>query len=447
MNTRKMFSRCGICGAEIRERHLGSVKVGDTNVAIDYCERCNTFTVPIGDGEKPYRKRMADAKLLIPKGWSRRQREDGSLELKRGVPCRWLWAFPIGLVAFVASVLAACYFMHIGDMNLQWQVFLAVFAGAGSILVFGFALYRMTARRYRLYWDALVVDSLWLGFIKVCRRRFVRTAITIGIIEERGKEHIAVWSNGYDNRVFWRGRSKEEAEFIEANLIVPCESAAEAEPLLCEKCGMSFQPKDIDMTNNSLVCPRCGAKTEPGNAVWARLVRYRMRYRPQGVVDIPGGFELREERWANATLSAALSRYVAVAVVVAPLAGLFEKRSAPWCYVNIVILLLLLAAVPVYLVASAIVGRFGVHRVTAKGGHLVYFHGMGRFGRREELPLESIDAVGVMYRGSLLDSKATIPNSIGIVVKGEKRGRRIFRDCSPIFYHWAEGWLRNALKT
>ena len=100
-----------------------------------------------------------------------------------------------------------------------------------------------------------------------------------------------------------------------------------------------------------------------------------------------------------------------------------------------------------YLVASAIVGRFGVYRVTAKGGHLAYFHGIGRFGRRVELPLESIDAVGVMYRGSLLDSKATIPNSIGFVVKGEKRGRRIFRDCSPIFYHWAEGWLRNALKT
>ena len=32
------------------------------------------------------------------------------------------------------------------------------------------------------------------------------------------------------------------------------------------------------------------------------------------------------------------------------------------------------------------------------------------------------------------------------VVKGEKGARRIFRDCSPIFYHWAEGWLRNALK-
>ena len=446
MNAQKSFVRCEICGAEIRERHLGSVNVGDTNVAIDYCERCNTFTVPIGDGEKPYRKRMADAKLLIPKGWSRRQREDGSLELKRGVPCRWLWAFPIGLVAFVASVLAACCFMSIGDMALQPQVLFVVFVGAVSILVSGFALYRLTARRYRLCRDALVVDSLWLGFLPMCCRRFLRTAIMIGIVEERGKEYVAVWSNGYDNCIFWRGRSKEEAEFIEANLIVPCESAAEAEPRLCEKCGMPFRTNDIDMTNNSLVCPRCGAKTEPGNAVWARLVRYRMRYRPQCVVDIPGGFELREERWANATLSAALSRYVAVAVVVAPLAGLFEKRSAPWCYVNIVILLLL-AAVPVYLVASAIVGRFGIHRIVSQGGRIAYFHGIGGFGRRVELPLESIEAVGVMYRGSLFDSNAAIPKAIGIVVKGEKRGRRIFRDCSPIFYHWAEGWLRNALKT
>ena len=44
-----------MCGAEIQARHLGSVKVGETDVAIDYCERCNTITVPIGDGEKPYR--------------------------------------------------------------------------------------------------------------------------------------------------------------------------------------------------------------------------------------------------------------------------------------------------------------------------------------------------------------------------------------------------------
>ena len=447
MTTRKAFARCGICGAEIRERHLGSVKVGDADVAIDYCERCNTFTVPIGDDEKPYRKRMADAKLLIPKGWSRRLCEDGSLELRRGVPCRWLWAFPIGLVAFVASVLAAGYFMSIGDMALQPQVLFAVFVGAVTILVSGFAVYRMTARRYRLCRDALVVDSLWLGFLPMCRRSFVRTAIMIGIIEERGKEHVAVWSNGYDNRVFWRGRSKEEAEFIEANLIVPCESAAEAEPLLCEKCGMPFRTNDIDMTNNSLVCPGCGAKTEPGNAVWARLVRYRMRYRPQGVVDIPGGFELREERWANATLSAALSRYVIVICIASALLGPFEKLSEPWVCIPISILLLVFAAAPVYLVASAIVGRFGVHRITAKDGRLAYFHGIGRFGRHVDLPMASVDGFGVMYRGSFFDSNAAFPKAIGIGVKDEKKMKHIFRDCSPIFYHWAEGWLRNALKT
>ena len=44
--------RCGTCGAEIQARHLGSVKLGDSDVAIDYCERCNAFGVPIGEDER-----------------------------------------------------------------------------------------------------------------------------------------------------------------------------------------------------------------------------------------------------------------------------------------------------------------------------------------------------------------------------------------------------------
>ena len=439
--------RCGNCGTEIQARHLGSVKVGDSDVAIDYCERCNAFGVPIGEDEKTYRERMAEAKLRVPKGWSMRQCEDGSLELRRGVPFRWLWVFPVGFAVFVASILVAGYFMNIGDMNLRWSVFIAVFTAAVAMFFGLVALIRLTARRYRLGMEALVAESLWLGFIPVRRRRFARTAITSGSIQECGKYFIAVWSNGYDLRVFWRGRSKNEAEFIEANLLVTCESALDAEPLLCEECGMSFQPKDIDMPSNSLVCPRCSATTEPGRADGVRLVRFRMRYRPQGVVDVPGGSEFREGRWWNGALSAALSRYGVVACIAAALLGPFEKLSEPWVCIPISILLLVFAAAPVYLVASAIVGRFGVHRVTAQNGHLAYFHGIGRFGRHVELPMDAVDGFGVMYRGSLIDSSAVIPKAIGIGVKGDKRENRIFRDCSPIFYHWLEGWLYNVLKT
>ena len=118
---------CGNCGAEIKARHLGSVKIGDSDVAIGYCERCNAFGVPIGEDEKTYRERMADAKRRVPKGWSTRQCEDGTLELKRGVPCRWLWLLPICLAVFVASALVAGYFMNIGELDL---IFIAVFAAA-----------------------------------------------------------------------------------------------------------------------------------------------------------------------------------------------------------------------------------------------------------------------------------------------------------------------------
>ena len=439
--------RCENCGAEIQARHLGSVKIGDSDVAIGYCERCNAFGVPIGEDEKTYRERMADAKRCVPKGWSMRQCEDGSLELGRGVPFRWLWAFPVGLAVFVAGALVAGYFMNIGDMNLSWPVFIGVFAAAVAMFFGLVALGRLTARRYRLGMEVLVAESLWLGFIPVCRRRFARTEITSGFIQECGKYYAVVWSNGYDLRVLWRGRSKNEAEFVEANLLVTCESALDAEPLLCEKCGMSFRSKDIDMPSNSLVCPRCSATTEPGRADVVRLIRFRMRYRPKGVVDVPGGFELRDGRWWNGALSAALSRYVAVACVAVPLAGLFEKLPEPWAYIPITILMLVLAAAPVYLVASAIIGRFGVHRVTAKGGRLAYFHGIGRFGRHVELPMDSVDGFGVMYRGSFFDSNAVIPKAIGIGVKGAKKEKRIFRDCAPIFYHWLEGWLCNVLKT
>lgn len=436
------ISRCGMCGAEIKAQHLGNACVGDMDVQIGYCERCNAFVVPVGEGEKSYRERMADAKQRVPKGWTARQCEDGSLELRRGVPCRWLWAFPVGLAGVVFFVWVAANFALLCESSRKWPVLLVALGFAAGILLWICALFRLTARQYRFGKDALVSESFWFGFIPMCRRRFVRTAITRGGIEERGKYFVAVWVNGYDHSVFWRGRSRAEAEFIDANMLeLGVADVLNAEPLLCGKCGAEFRAEDINMPGNSLVCPHCGAATEPYAADYARLVRFRMRYRPKGVVDVPGGFELRERRWWNGALDAAISRCAAVYFIAVPLAKLFEKLPAPWVYIPIMILLLLLSAAPVYLVVSAIVGRFGVHRITKRDGNIVYFHGIGRLGRRMEVPIDSIDDVGVMCRGSILDQNASIPNAVVICVKGEKI-RRTFRDCPPIFYHWAEGWLR-----
>ena len=432
-------NRCGVCGAGIAARHLGSVKIGGADVAIGYCERCNAFAVPIGEDEKPYRERVADARLRVPKGWSMRQCEDGSLELKRGVPCRWLWAFPIGFALLVAMAWAAFAIVTMG------MAFICTLMFCVTLAAWLFALYRLTARRYRLDRDMLVVESLWLGFIPVCRFRFVRTAITSGGIEEQGKDFIAVWTNGYDRRVFWRGRSKDEADFIDANLLSLADSRRLAEPLLCGKCGTAFRPGDIDMRRDSLVCQKCGTSTGAGDADYARTVRFRMKYRPHGVIDIPGGFELRERRWWSGALDAAISRFVAVSFIAVSLAGLFEKLPTPWVYIPIAILLLLLAVAPVYFAVSAIVGRFGFHRITAQDGQISYFHGIGKFGWRCELPLDSIGDVGITYRGSHLDKQASIPNALGICIKGERKLRRTFRDCPPIFYHWVEGWLHGRL--
>lgn len=441
-------NKCGMCGAGIAAKHLGSVKIGDADVAIGYCERCNAFALTIGDDEKPYNERMAEARLRTPKGWSRRQCEDGTLELKRRVPCRWLWAFLVGTALLVFCVCAAAMAVDLFFANSQiWTAFIATLGFASGIFAWIYALCSLTARRYRLGRNALVVVSLWFGFIPMRRRIFERTAITSGGIMENGKDFAAIWRNGYDIRELWRGRSKEEADFIDANLLaLRFTDAMNEEPLLCGKCGAEFRPGDIDMSSNSLVCPRCGATTEPGNADLARLVRFRMRYRPQGVIDIPGGFELREGRWWSGALRAALSRYVFVAFVAVPLAKLFERLPAPWVYVPISILLAIVAAAPVYLVGAAIVGRFGVHRITAQDGKIVYFHGIGKFGRRWELPIDSIGDAVVTYRSSPIDRNALIPSSFAISVKGERKIRRIFRDCPPTFYHWAEGWLCEVLK-
>ncbi len=444
-------NRCGNCGAEIRAQHLGNCKVGDMDVPVGYCERCNAFDVPIGEDEKPYRERMAEAKSRVPKGWSMRQCEDGSLELKRGVPYRWLWAVPIGLAGLAFFAWALENFAYLSENELRWTMFLAVVGGAVSIIIGGFALYRFTARRYRLGKDALVVESLWLGFMPMCRLRFARTEITSGCIEEQGKDFVAVWANGYDRRQFWRGRSKDEAEFIEANLLSFADSKWFAEPLVCGKCGAEFRSEDIDVHNDSIasksiVCKACGMATDCGDIEYARMVRFRMKFRPQGIVDIPGGFELREGRWWNGALGAAISRYAVVAFIALPVLRLFEKLPAPWVYIPMSILVLLLAVAPVYFIASAIVGRFGVHRIIAQGGRLTYFHGIGKFGRCLELPLDSISDVGIKYRGSIIDNNAVIPSAFLIRIKDERKMKRIFRDCPPIFYHWIEGWFRETLK-
>ena len=92
----------------------------------------------------------------------------------------------------------------------------------------------------------------------------------------------------------------------------------------------------------------------------------------------------------------------------------------------------------------ALLGRFGVHHLACADGRLVYFHGIGRFGRRLVLSLASIEECAVMFRVACFSTDAQVPHAIGLVVKGERKSRRIFRDCRPRFYHWAEGWLEAA---
>ena len=434
-------SRCGDCGAAIRGRHLGNVTIGDVDVQIGYCERCNAFTVVIDEDEKPYHVRMHEARRCVPKGWSTRT-VDGMLELCEHMPLRWLWAFPVGILVMIICVwIVVATVTNLFRDPLYLPVFLAVLGVAAMIVLWGYALYRLTARRYRLCKDKLVVESFWLGLVPMCRRKFVRTVITRVGIEGNGKDLIAVWKNGYDRHVFWRGRSKDEADFIDANLLVSSESSLNAEPLCCGRCDEPFRSEDIDMNSNAIVCHKCGATTEPGDADYARCVGFQMKYRPPGLVDIPGGFEYRERKWWNMAVHAALLRYFVFTMIVCWVGGFCDTLSVLWGYGSSLSLLLLLVAAPVYLMVAAIVGRFGVHRITADDGHLSYYHGIGRWGRNVELPIEAIDGVYLRFHGSFLDTSVSVPTAIGIIVKGERRKKKIFRDCPPIFYHWAEGWL------
>lgn len=147
------------------------------------------------------------------------------------------------------------------------------------------------------------------------------------------------------------------------------------------KCGAAFRPDDIDMQSNSLVCPQCGAVTEPGNAGWARLVRFRMRYRPRGVVEIPGGFEYREGRWGSVALRTALSHVTRLFLFALVALRFIFKLISHEELLPFVLLALSLGSM-IYLLTATLVGRFGVHRITSQGGRIAYFHGIGGFGRR-----------------------------------------------------------------
>ena len=438
-------NRCGNCGAELRARHLGMTRIGDSDIPIGYCESCNTFIVPVGADEKSYRERLAEAKAKVPKGWSVRLDADGLPVLRRGLPLRWLWTFPACAVVLYGFAWVLAHFTYLSETNQFWPIFAAILAAAVAALVCVVALCRLTARRYRLGRDALVVESLWLGFIPLLRRTFERTVITRGVLEERGRDVVAVWINGYARDDIWRGRSRAEADFVAANLFAPVDSGRCDEPLLCGNCGAAFGPADIDMPGHALVCPVCGATTTPGEAERARCLRIHLRDRPRGITDLRDGFDYREGSWRSTALGAALARFAAVATVAWPLAELVDRRSFA-CASACALILRLLPPVwfAVESLLAALLGRFGVHHLACADGRLVYFHGIGRFGRRIVLPLASIEGCTVMFRVACFSTDAQVPHAIGLVVKGERKARRIFRDCRPRFYHWAEGWLEAA---
>ena len=50
-------------------------------------------------------------------------------------------------------------------------------------------------------------------------------------------------------------------------------------------------------------------------------------------------------------------------------------------------------------------------------------------------------------KGAVREAFVRLGNTLKRIVKDEKKRTRIFRDCSPVFYHWVEGWLYNVLKT
>ena len=434
-------TRCGCCGAALAERHVGKEAC--------YCPDCRNFVAPLANGETPLLEKRASARRNPPRGLSTRTTESGEVEIREHVPRRWLWGFLICLVPVLAYAWALSR-LSIRNGNMALAIFFPMSVGVLSCI-------RLANRRFTLGRDALVIDTLWFGFLRMGRRRLARrentTVQTCKRRNAKGRRvsSAVVWKTGEEQKLVWRGRDESRANFILAVLDAHLGTAETGGPYLCARCGAAIPDENIDLAADRLTCPDCKAEETPVQAEFYRWGVYQAqeKFRPDGVEETENGFIYRENLWWNGEAKRALGVIVLVWSFVIMFGQLLEiinrftDALEPYAMEAVIALVVLAAASIIYFVWRMAWGRFAVHRVTLEDGKGIYFCGVGERGRTVEFAYCRDTAFDVVLTNEYPISRpiaiAVIPGAFA--EQSRQPPVAIFQRLSPAFYAWAAGRL------
>ncbi|MBQ9430125.1 MAG: hypothetical protein IJU44_01090 [Kiritimatiellae bacterium] len=452
MDNQKAETRCGRCGTVLESRHV--------NRDFCYCPVCRNFVLPLADGEKPALEEDEFARRHPPRGMSARRIADNAVNIREGIPWRFLWLFPASILAFFLLCWAVGFASWRGEELLA--AFLGTMAFVELVFVCFLALCKMTAHRYAITKDALVITSLWLGFIPVRRRRLTHTRQTsVGIatgnnVNRRRKMAAVILKNGMYCMPVWQGRDERKARFIAATLTPLVGEAECGTPYVCPKCGTEIPDENIDVPGDRLTCPKCMAKFTCAKASIYKQSAFHSRFKPDGVEMLPDGFIYREGRWRNGEATVA---WVKAGLCVMPLLllmGLAEKFivNHDLEFITLAVMGAVSAISLLYILRQTIRERFAIHRITLERGMATYYHGTVKRGKTITFPChgetvfaavghQSCDTLGGIPHGILVSSDAEVSDGSDGEEPGTKYGKsiQIFSYLRPEFYSWALGWL------
>lgn len=279
--------RCSRCGAVLTGKDVGD--------EVCYCPSCGNFVAPLDNDKKPWLEARADIIAHPPRGISLDRDTSGRIAVRDCVPRFWIVAtivLPFVLAAAVFAVINSFNSLDYGNRSIA-DAFSGVLVGSVAALLWLIALCRLKARRLSLNKAEIIVDTLWLGFLRVMRRRFALRenataavtkicdnkdrvkAISVGLSIDAGTQLQVVWSE--------RGRRNEErATFIHAVLDAHLGRAEGGTPYLCAKCGTAIPHECINAKSELLTCPVCKAEW-PGpyaHCYRAHACQSQQKFRP-----------------------------------------------------------------------------------------------------------------------------------------------------------------------
>ncbi len=445
--------RCSRCGAILSGKNAGD--------EVCYCPNCGDFVAPLDTGEKPCLEERADIIAHPPRGVSLGRDATGNIVVRDRIPRRWIVAaivLPFALAAGAFVAIDSFNSLDSGGKSIA-EGFFGILVGSVAFFIWFIALCRLTARRLSLGQAAIVVDTLWLGFMRVRCRRFVPHENASAGLEKicNDKGRVKAISVGFSlgvysqllQQVIWseRGRRNEaRAAFVHAVLDAHLGRAEGGTPFLCAKCGASIPSECIDAKSECLTCPSCNSEWSCQYAHYYRAHAYQSqpKFMPRSVEETRNGFIYRPNAWWNGAAKDALCNLTVFwAFGFIPLK--LAKRLAIVPSVAIACAVAATAAASVlYFILRMLWGRFAIHRITLENGKGVYTCGFGKFEKKTEFVYDRETYLSIQTR---LFNNPPSEYPIAILIGNDASAEEqpsplaIFRLLPGEFYPWAIGRL------